>query len=139
MQTKVPPLSHYTSAEGLLGICSSNSIWATCAQYSNDTSEVLYAQSVAKEVLNEFFQGRQLTESAEFVRSFLEKKTGLVEGTSLTVKIRGMVFSLRTAYRFRVKEKDRRRSRQESGNLRALNDHFGQLCFGYSHSLGGLL
>ena len=84
VQTKVPPLSHYTSAEGLLGICSSNSIWATCAQYSNDTSEVLYAQSVAKEVLNEFFQGRQLTESAEFVRSFLEKKTGLVEGIEIT-------------------------------------------------------
>lgn len=83
-QTKVPPLSHYTGVEGLLGICSSNSIWATCAQYSNDRSEVLYAQSVAKEVLDEFFQGRQPTKSAEFVRSFLEKHTGLVEGIEVT-------------------------------------------------------
>ena len=43
-----PPseLSHYTTAKGLLGICKSNHLWATCARYSNDRSEVTYAQEV---------------------------------------------------------------------------------------------
>lgn len=82
-QAKVPPLSHYTSAEGLLGICSSNALWATCAQYSNDRSEGLYAQSVAKEVIEEFLQGRSLTKSGESVRRFLERQTGLIAGTEM--------------------------------------------------------
>lgn len=79
-QAKVPPLSHYTSAAGLLGICSTNVLWATCAQYSNDRSEVLYAQSVGKEVIEEFLQGKNLTKGGEFLRTFLERQTGLIEG-----------------------------------------------------------
>lgn len=52
-QPKVPTLSHYTTSEGLLGICTTDALWATCAQYSNDVSEVVYAQSLAKDVLQE--------------------------------------------------------------------------------------
>lgn len=50
-QVKVPQLSHYTTAEGLLGICRSNSLWATCAQYSNDLSEVEYAREIASALI----------------------------------------------------------------------------------------
>ena len=56
-QQDVPELSHYTSAEGLLGITRGNCLWATSALYSNDRSEVLYAQSVATEVFTRLQAG----------------------------------------------------------------------------------
>ena len=39
-------LFHYTSAEGLCGIVSTGSIWATHASFVNDTSEQSYGQSL---------------------------------------------------------------------------------------------
>lgn len=75
-QLKVPPLSHCTGVTGLLGICSTNGLWATCAQYSNDISEGVYAQSIASEVMENFFQNRPLTESGQVVKSFLELQMG---------------------------------------------------------------
>jgi len=41
-------VSHYTTAAGLLGICRTNALWATCAQYSNDHSEAKYGAEIAK-------------------------------------------------------------------------------------------
>lgn len=41
-------VSHYTTAQGLLGICRSNVLWATCAQYSNDRSEAIYGAEITK-------------------------------------------------------------------------------------------
>lgn len=48
-----PVLHHYTDAFGLHGILSSNCLWATATQFSNDLSESEYAVSIAVEVLNE--------------------------------------------------------------------------------------
>ncbi len=83
--SKAPPLSHYTTSEGLQGICSSNAIWATCAQYSNDRSEVLHAQSVAKEVFDEFFKkGWEVSVGGQFVKSYLQKSAGLGDDGEIT-------------------------------------------------------
>jgi len=67
----LPPLSHYTNAEGLLGIFNSNKLWATCAQYSNDISEVVYAQSIARDVITNFFDSRSLSPGGKQLRDFV--------------------------------------------------------------------
>ena len=48
-----PILHHYTDAFGVHGIVSSNCLWATATQFSNDLSEIEYAGSIAIEVLEE--------------------------------------------------------------------------------------
>jgi hypothetical protein len=48
-----PILHHYTDAFGAEGIISSNVLWATATQFSNDLSEIEYAVSIAKAVINE--------------------------------------------------------------------------------------
>jgi len=48
-----PILHHYTNAFGVQGIVSSNSLWATATQFSNDLSEIEYAVSIATEVIEE--------------------------------------------------------------------------------------
>ena len=48
-----PILHHYTDAFGVQGIVSSNSLWATATQFSNDLSEIEYAVSIATEVVVE--------------------------------------------------------------------------------------
>ncbi len=48
---------------------------ATCAQYSNDVSEVIYAQSVARELIQKFFEGRSLTEGGKRMRALWELDT----------------------------------------------------------------
>jgi hypothetical protein len=47
------PLYHYTSAEGLLGIVSSKSLWASGIQYLNDTAEFKHAESISRTLLSE--------------------------------------------------------------------------------------
>ena len=42
-------LYHYTSQEGFLGILKTNEIWATNAQYLNDTKEMNYAISLVND------------------------------------------------------------------------------------------
>jgi hypothetical protein len=46
-----PILHHYTDAFGVQGIISSNSLWATATQFSNDLSEIDYAVSIATEIV----------------------------------------------------------------------------------------
>src|SRR5260370_5363861 len=48
-----PILHHYTDAFGVQGIVSSNSLWATATQFSNDLSEIEYAVSIAVELIEE--------------------------------------------------------------------------------------
>lgn len=48
-----PILHHYTDAFGVHGIISSNSLWATATQFSNDLSEIQHAVSVATEIIEE--------------------------------------------------------------------------------------
>jgi hypothetical protein len=48
-----PILHHYTDAFGVSGIISSNSLWATATQFSNDLSEIEYSVSVAMRVIQE--------------------------------------------------------------------------------------
>lgn len=62
MEPEPLKLYHYTSAEGLLGIISSKSIWATTLNYLNDSKEFEYGLDLA----------------AHFLHS-----TGLVEGIDL--------------------------------------------------------
>ncbi len=54
--TRKPPLPstlyHYTTASGLLGILSSESLWATNARYLNDTSELLYGRELVSRVIS---------------------------------------------------------------------------------------
>jgi hypothetical protein len=45
------PLYHYTGAQGLLGIFTSQTLWATNIQYLNDSQEFDYATEVAKRVI----------------------------------------------------------------------------------------
>jgi DUF2971 family protein len=57
--TKARPqrLFHYTSQAGLLGIVSSNVLWATNALYLSDSSELDYGLTVAREKLRSVFNG----------------------------------------------------------------------------------
>jgi hypothetical protein len=50
-----PILHHYTNAFGAEGIISSGVLWATATQFSNDLSEIDYAVSTAKAVINEMW------------------------------------------------------------------------------------
>lgn len=54
-----PVLHHYTDAFGVQGIISSNSLWATATQFSNDLSEIEYAVSVASEVIDEVWGSKK--------------------------------------------------------------------------------
>lgn len=81
-QPKVPTLSHYTTSEGLLGICTSDALWATCAQYSNDVSEVVYAQSLAMEVIREVVRKQGSGPASAQLTSLVEAgtdKAGIVD------------------------------------------------------------
>lgn len=44
-------LFHYTGADGLLGMLTSGSLWASNALYLNDSSELSYIRGVASEVI----------------------------------------------------------------------------------------
>jgi hypothetical protein len=54
-----PVLHHYTNAFGAEGIISSNVLWATATQFSNDLSEIEYSVSIAKAVINETWGGKR--------------------------------------------------------------------------------
>lgn len=53
-----PVLHHYTNALGAEGIISSNVLWATATQFSNDLSEIEYAVSIAQAVIKETWDGK---------------------------------------------------------------------------------
>ena len=54
----IPPLYHYTSPAGLLGILTGKCIWLSQLNYSNDLVEYSYAISVIQKVLEEYGLGQ---------------------------------------------------------------------------------
>jgi hypothetical protein len=71
-----PILHHYTDAFGAHGIVSSNCLWATAAQFSNDLSEIDYAVLIALEIVEELWGHKKTLSSweqwlAEHVRQIL--------------------------------------------------------------------
>jgi hypothetical protein len=54
-----PVLHHYTGAFGVHGIISSNCLWATATQFSNDLSEIEYAVSIATEIIEEIWKSKK--------------------------------------------------------------------------------
>jgi hypothetical protein len=53
LSTKTPThLYHYTSSDGLIGICSTKTIWASGAAFLNDTKEQLFAFELSQNVLD---------------------------------------------------------------------------------------
>jgi hypothetical protein len=56
---KAPVLHHYTDAFGLHGIITSNSLWATAAQFSNDLSEIQYSVSMAHAVMDDVWPAQK--------------------------------------------------------------------------------
>jgi hypothetical protein len=53
-----PPdhLYHYTSIEGLMGILTNRSLWATEIYFLNDTQELRYSDGVLKKVCDELLK-----------------------------------------------------------------------------------
>lgn len=54
-----PILHHYTDAFGVHGIISSNCLWATATQFSNDLSEIEHAVSIAIEIMEEMWGSKK--------------------------------------------------------------------------------
>jgi hypothetical protein len=54
-----PVLYHYTDAFGLHGIVTSNCLWASAAQFSNDASEIEYAVVTALEIVEEQWESKK--------------------------------------------------------------------------------
>jgi hypothetical protein len=63
-----PPLYHYTSAAGLLGILAEPSLWASAIGYSNDLREVKCAYEIARPVISELYRGKK-SHQKQFVES----------------------------------------------------------------------
>jgi hypothetical protein len=71
--TKPARLFHYTSHSGLLGIVSSNVLWATNALYLNDSSELSYGLSMARAHLN------AIENQSSLVEQFLRRGADLLD------------------------------------------------------------
>jgi hypothetical protein len=56
-----PILYHYTDAFGAQGIISSNSLWATATQFSNDLSEIEYSVPLAIDVIADMWGKKKMT------------------------------------------------------------------------------
>ena len=52
---KRPPLYHYTSQVGMLGMAQHKSLWLTNILYMNDSEEYFYGLTIIKEVILEFY------------------------------------------------------------------------------------
>lgn len=58
LQGPIPSrLYHYTTIDGLVGITSTGSLWASDARFMNDSSELSYAIGLIKEIIDEVFSG----------------------------------------------------------------------------------
>ena len=79
-----PPseLFHYTTAEGLLGILSTDSIWATNFRYVNDLTEFKYANDLLRGVLKEKLQGQEVNVRYVF-QHIMESPDMLLAGADL--------------------------------------------------------
>jgi hypothetical protein len=83
---QVPPqreLFHYTSAEGLKGIVSGRTLWATNIEYLNDTTEFNHGEDVIREVIASSKHGTK-GDRREFFNT-LEKKPSIFHAEDLFV------------------------------------------------------
>jgi Protein of unknown function (DUF2971) len=60
-----PVLHHYTDAFGVHGIITANCLWATATQFSNDSSEIDYAASIAVEIIHRTWEKKKISNSWE--------------------------------------------------------------------------
>ena len=78
--TRRPPLPdvlyHYTTADGLLGIMRSESLWATSARYMNDASEIAYGRELVSAAIRE-----ACCDLTGIAREWLSSFVGVVERT----------------------------------------------------------
>lgn len=73
-------LHHYTSGTGVLGVFSSDSLWATQIRYMNDSKEFTHATELAMSALRELRHGRKGDKYAQLcaaVSNHLESISGL--------------------------------------------------------------
>ena len=77
-----PILYHYTDSVGVHGILTSNSLWATATQFSNDLSELDYAAAIANQVTEELWGDRKFNNPWE---RFLVEHVRLLFATPLHV------------------------------------------------------
>lgn len=75
----VPPLFHYTGAEGIKGILESNRMWATGAQHMNDWSEVAYGHGIMTESLRATLSATRLSPRCQRVFSAVLDSIGSVD------------------------------------------------------------
>ena len=84
--TRIPKvLYHYTTAQGLLGIIESKSIWASHIRHLNDLSEIAYSNDLLNQAFNEFESELKESQRAGFklLRQVLEMyaiKAGKIRG-----------------------------------------------------------
>jgi hypothetical protein len=52
-ETDAPVIYHYTDPRGLIGILSDDQLWATDIRYLNDSSELLHAEALQRQMLEE--------------------------------------------------------------------------------------
>jgi hypothetical protein len=62
-------LFHYTSADGLIGILTSTSIWLTDLRYMNDASELQYSKDLVRSRLDDIAKDQKLSsEQSQFLK-----------------------------------------------------------------------
>lgn len=78
--TRRPPLPdvlyHYTTADGLLGIMQTKTLWATSARYMNDASEIEYGRDLVCHEIR-----RECDTESGTVRGWLSEFEGIVQRT----------------------------------------------------------
>lgn len=62
---------HHTSAMGLMGIIATKNVWASSAEYMNDSSEIDYARKLIIPILREFLEDGNLKTSGDLLEQFL--------------------------------------------------------------------
>jgi len=74
VQSQVPRrLHHYTTIDGLAGITTSSSLWASDVRFMNDSSELSYAAKVVEDVIEEVLTGT----ASKSVLELLPSRAGL--------------------------------------------------------------
>src|SRR5215213_3016940 len=74
-------LYHYTTAQGLLGILTSKSFWATDLNFQNDAMELKYASNLINEILDVKLnkQDERLEEFWKHSRLYLRLNSGALD------------------------------------------------------------
>jgi len=74
LESPAPPrqLHHYTTLDGLVGITSTTSLWASDVRYLNDASELAYASDIISEIVAE----RVTAAGSEILRPVLPERRG---------------------------------------------------------------